>query len=183
MGELLREVLREVTGSGPGYWAELLQSLALIAILWWAVKRQAGKRLTARRERVVAELAEAEEAEREAVRLTAAAVTLVGRAKEEGPALLRQAEAAALAEREAALVRIDAEATALLAQARQAVERDKLRVSREAGERLVSLTAEATRRYLDEMLGEGERRALTQQAIRESLEALRAPTPAEPRAG
>jgi F0F1-type ATP synthase membrane subunit b/b' len=64
---------------------------------------------------------------------------------------------------------MEAEAEEILAQARQTVEREKERFSRETGARLVQLTAETVLRYIDEMLTESERRALTQKAILASL--------------
>lgn len=169
MGELLRDFLDEITADRSRFLAELVQSLILLAILGWAGRKAARKRLDARRARIVAELAEAEQAERDVGRLYEEARSRAARARDEAPALLRQAEARAQQEREAAIGRIEAEANELIGQARQAVERDKARIAREAAGRLVELTADATRRYLDEMLTESERRALTQKAILASL--------------
>jgi F0F1-type ATP synthase membrane subunit b/b' len=169
MGELLREFLHEITGDPTRYLAELVQSLLLLGILGWAGRRSLRQRLDARRTRIVAELTEAEQAERDGSRLEEEARSRAARGREEAPALLHQAEADAEKERKAALDRIEAEAMELVAQARQAVEGDKVRVAREAAGRLVELTAEAARRYLDEMLTEAERRALTQKAILASL--------------
>jgi F0F1-type ATP synthase membrane subunit b/b' len=172
MGELLREFLHEITADRSRFLAEFVQSLILLAILGWAGRKAARKRLDARRARIVAELAEAEQAERDVGRLYEEVRSRGARAREEAPALLREAEAKAQQEREAAIGRIEAEAKELIGQAHQAVERDKTRVTRESAGRLVELTAEATRRYLDEMLTESERRALTQKAILASLAEL-----------
>jgi hypothetical protein len=52
------------------------------------------------------------------------------------------------------------------------VESEKERVRREASGRLLQLTTEAARRYLDEMLTETERRTVSQQAILASLQEM-----------
>ena len=176
MGELLREFLQEITADPTRFLAEFVQSLLLLAILWWVGSKQVRKRLVTRRARILAELAEAEQAGHDVARLREEAQARAARTREEGPAVLRQAEAKARQERQVAIERIEAEAKELIGQAAQAVERDKTRVARESALRLVQLTAAATRRYLDEMLTESDRRALTQKAILASLAELSAPS-------
>jgi F0F1-type ATP synthase membrane subunit b/b' len=175
MGELLREFLHEITAEPARFLAEFVQSLILLAILVRVGRKAARKRLDARRTRIVAELAEAEHAEGDVARLYEEARARVARAREEAPALLRQAEAKAQQEREAAIGQIEAEANELIRQSQQAVERDKARVARDSAGRLIELTTEVTRRYLDEMLTESDRRALTQKAILASLAELGGP--------
>lgn len=172
MGELLREFVHEITARPTRFAAEVVQSLLLMAILWRYAGTAVRRRLAARRERIVAELTDADRAEEEANRLSEEARARVARAGEEAPALLRQAQVDAQQLRGDALRRIEAEAAEVVGQARQAVEQDKARVARQTAGRLVQLTAQATSRYLDEMLTESDRRALTQQAIAESLAAL-----------
>jgi len=176
MGELLHEFLHEITANPIRFLAEFVQSLILLAILGWMGQKAARKRLDARRTRIVAELAEAEQAEHDVTRLQEETRARAARASEEGSALLRQAEVKAQQERVAAIEHAEAEAKELIGQAEQAVVRDKARVTRESARRLVELTAEATRRYLDEMLTESDRRALTQKAILASLAALSGPS-------
>lgn len=172
MGELFREFLHEITAEPSRFLAELVQSLMLLAMLWWAGKKAVRKRLEARRARIIAEITEAEQAERDVARLHEEARSRATYAAEEAPARLRQAEAKGQQEREVAIRRIEAEGKELIGQAQQTVERDKIRVAREATRRLIELTAEATRRYLDEMLTESDRRTLTQKAILASLAEL-----------
>jgi F0F1-type ATP synthase membrane subunit b/b' len=172
MADLFREILQQITADPVRFSAEVVQSLMLLGILGWAGGRFARTRLSARRSRVAAELAGAEEAERESSRIQAEARALAADAERQSPELVRAAEVAAGTEREKAIAAIAAEAEELIAQARQTVERERSRVVREASGRLVRLTAEAARRYLDEMLTESERRALTQKAILASLEQL-----------
>jgi F0F1-type ATP synthase membrane subunit b/b' len=179
MGELLRAFLQEITAEPTRFLAEFVQSLLLLAILWRVGRKQIRKRLDTRRARIVAELAEAEQAERDVTRLEEETRARSARTRDEGPALLRQAEAAARQEREAAVARIEAEAKELIGQAAQAVERDKTRLASESARRLIQLTATATRRYLDEILTESDRRALTQKAILASLAELTTPSPAD----
>lgn len=176
MGELLREFLRQITAEPLRFLAELVQGLLLLALIWWAARKQVRQRLEVRRARIMAELAAAEQADRDTVRLQEDANALSARTSEEGPALLRQAKARTSQEREAAIERIEAEAKELAEQAVQQVERDKARLTRESGRRLVQLTAAATRRYLDEILSESDRRGLTQKAILTSLAELTAPS-------
>jgi F0F1-type ATP synthase membrane subunit b/b' len=85
---------------------------------------------------------------------------------------MRAAREQAEGERAAAATQVQSEAEQLLAQARAAVERERDSVTRDASDRLVRLTTEAVRCYLDEMLTEGQRRDLLQKAILASLEEL-----------
>jgi len=172
MGELLRDVLQEIGADPTRFLAETAQSLLLLGILYWFGRKPLRRRLDAHLAAVVAELAEAAAAEQDAARLAEEARSHVARAKDEAPAAVHEVEEGLARDRQAGLDRIEAEAREMVEQARQAVERDKVRVAGEAAGRLVALTTEATRRYLDEMLSESERRALTQRAIHASLEAM-----------
>jgi F0F1-type ATP synthase membrane subunit b/b' len=170
MGELLGEVLRDITADPARFTAEVVQSLLLLGIVVWGGRRYLVRRLAARREAIAAALAAADQAERESARLREEAREVVARAEQESPAVVRAATDAAERERQAASVRIEVEAREVVAQARRNVEGDRQRVLREASARLIRLTAEAARRYLDEMLTEDERRALTRRAVLEALE-------------
>jgi len=175
MGDLFRDLLQEIGADPTRFMAETVQSLLLLGILYWFGRKPLRRRLDAHLAAVMSDLAEAAEAEQEAARLTEEARSHAARAKDEAPAAVRAVEEGLARERQAGLERIEAEAREVVGQARQAVERDKVRVAGEAAGRLVALTTEATRRYLDEMLSESERRALTRQAIHASLEAMTGP--------
>lgn len=84
---------------------------------------------------------------------------------ESAAALLKSAREQAEKERATAAAAIEAEARQVVEQAHKSLELEKESVRRDAAERLVGLTTDAARRYLDEMLTENERRALTQKAI------------------
>jgi F0F1-type ATP synthase membrane subunit b/b' len=149
-----------------------VQSLLLVALLSWAVRRLAGKRLERRRAGIAAALAEADRFEREVEDVAAEARAVVVRAAEEGPRIIQAAQEAAEREREAALAAVEAEAARVVRQAREAVLREKASVRQEASERLVRLTTETARRYLDEILTDAERRAMTEKVIAETLEEM-----------
>ncbi len=157
--------------------AELLQSLALLLVLGWGARRFARPRLVTRRETIAAALTDADAAERESVRLREEAEAVAQRAARDAPALLRTAEERARQERQDSISRIEGEALEIVAQARRSVAGDKERVRREASVRLVRLTTEAARRYLDEMLTEADRRTLTRKAILETLEEIAPESP------
>jgi F0F1-type ATP synthase membrane subunit b/b' len=130
------------------------------------------KRLAARAARVGAALDEANAAEEAAVRLDEEARLVVEQAQRDAPELVHAMQVKISAERTAAIARHDEEAQALLEQARRTVEAEMARVRREASERLVQLTTEAARRYLEESLSESEHRTLTKKAILQFLDDL-----------
>ena len=182
MGELLSDVLRGITAEPARFVAEVVQSTLVLVVLGWAGRRFVRRRLAARRETIAAQLADADAAERESVRLREEAVAAAARAQEDSPGIVRAAKEQADQERQASIARIESEALEVVAQARRSVESDKERVRREVSARLISLTTEAARRYLDEMLTEADRRALTRKAILEALEEI-APQPPPREAG
>jgi F0F1-type ATP synthase membrane subunit b/b' len=130
------------------------------------------KRLAARRARIAAELEEAEAAERRWAGIREEARAVVAGAEEEAPAILRAARERAGSERAAAGAQIEGEAREIITKARETVEAEKSRVVRETANRLIQLTTETTRRYLDEMLSESERRDLMQRAILAGVDEL-----------
>ena len=177
MGELLRDVLRGITAEPARFVAEVVQSTLVLVVLGWAGRRFVRRRLAARRETIAAQLADADAAERESVQLREEAAAAAARAREDSPAIVRTATEQADQERQASIARIESEALEVVAAGppeRRA--RQGAGSRHEASARLISLTAEAARRYLDEMLTESERRALTQKAILEALEEI-APGP------
>ena len=172
MGELLSDVLRGITAEPARFVAEVVQSTLVLVVLGWAGRRFVRRRLAARRETIAAQLADADAAERESVQLREEAAAAAARATQDSPAIVRTAKEQTDQERQASITRIESEALEVVAQARRSVESDKERVRREAAARLISLTTEAARRYLDEMLTEADRRALTRRAILEALEEI-----------
>jgi F0F1-type ATP synthase membrane subunit b/b' len=178
MEEALRAALRQVTASPMPFLAEVVQFLVLAGVIGWTARRVVGKRLAARRERIASELAEAELAERECVAMGDEARAAISRAEEEAPGIVAAAREQAERERAAGIAQAEAEAEQAIRLARETVEREKAKVAADAAERLVKLTAETARRYLDEFLSEGERRSMTEKAILDSLEEMeRGPLP------
>jgi len=170
--DLLREFLREVTGAPARFAAELLQSVILLAIIWWAGRRWLGRRLAERQAEIATAVAEAAAAEREYPRIQEEARAVAAGVEPEKAAIARAAAERAEQERRAALDRLEAEARQVVTQARQTIESEKRRVLREASDRLAILTTETARRYLDEMLSASELHGLTQKAILESLQEM-----------
>lgn len=178
MEEVLQAALREITASPLAFLAEVLQSALLVAIVAWAGRRVLGKRLGARRARIAAELARAEAAERESARMREEAREAVEQASREAPGVVQAARDRAERDRQAAVVEVEAEAERAIRQAQETVAADERKVVHDASERLVRLTAEIARRYLDEVLTERERRALTDRVILDALDELERGAPA-----
>ena len=172
MGEALRATLHEIAARPMAYVAELLHFVVLVGAIGLVARRPLTKRLTARRERIIAELTEAERNEHESVAFSDEARAVVTRAEAEARRIVEAAHAEAEREREAGTARAQPEAEHALQVAREAVEREKARVAAETSGRLVTLTTEITRRYLDEFLTEDERRAMTEKVVLESLEEM-----------
>jgi F0F1-type ATP synthase membrane subunit b/b' len=163
MGDVIRAVLAEIAAKPDRFIAELVQSVLLIGLIIAFGRPPLRRRLAARQARIAAALDEADAAERETVRLREEAATLTAARPAETAAMEPDAERAALDEG------IEAEAGQVVAQARETIEREKEAIRRAAADRLVRLTTEVARRYLDEMVGDEERRAATRRAILESL--------------
>jgi F0F1-type ATP synthase membrane subunit b/b' len=172
MEDLLREAIGALTADPVRSLVEVAQSLFLLVVLGWAGRKFARRQLAARQARVAAELAAAETAERDGIRLQEEARGVVAGIERQVADILRAARDQAEQERETSAARIETDAGQMVLQARQTVESEKNRVVREASDRLIHLTAEAARRYLDEILTESQRRALIQKAILESLEEM-----------
>lgn len=179
MGEVLEAALREIAARPLAFLAEAVQSVLLVALVAWAGRRVLGRRLAARRARIAAELAEADAAEREAARLREEARDLVERAAHEAPGIVEEARRRAEQDRGAAAGEAEAEAERAIRQARESVAADERKLVHDGSQRLVRLTAEIARRYLDEVLGDRERRALADRVILEALAELER----DPRAG
>jgi F0F1-type ATP synthase membrane subunit b/b' len=151
---------------------EVLQSVLFLSLVAWAGARFLRKRLSDRQARVARELAEAAAAEGDRARLLEEARATGARVAGEIAELVRTINQQAEQELQAAQAQVETEAQEVVAQARQSVDREKEHVRRDASARLLALTTEAARRYLDEMLSESERRAVTQKAILASLEQI-----------
>jgi F0F1-type ATP synthase membrane subunit b/b' len=172
MEELLREAISDLTADPVRSLVEVAQSLFLLLALAWVGRRFARRQLATRQARVAGELAAAETAERDGIRLQEEARGVVEGIERQVADILKAARDQAEQERATSLARIETDAGQMVLQARQTVESEKNRVVREASDRLIRLTAEAARRYLDEFLTESQRRALIQKAILESLEEM-----------
>jgi F-type H+-transporting ATPase subunit b len=179
--EALRAALREVTARPMSYLAEVVQFLVLAGAIGWAARRPVARRLAARRERIAAELAEAERAEQEFVAMGDEARAAIAKAEEDAPGIVTAARERAEKELATGIALAEAEAEQAIRLACEAVEREKARVAAEASGRLLKLTTEIARRYLDEFLSEGERRSMTERVILESLEEMERGPPSRPR--
>jgi F0F1-type ATP synthase membrane subunit b/b' len=163
MGDVIRAVLVEIAAEPVRFVAEAVQSLILIGLIIAFGRPPVRRRLAARQARIAAALDEADAAEREAGRLHEEAAALATARPAEAPVMAPDVERAALDEG------IEAEAGQVVAQVRETIEREKEAIRRAAADRLVRLTTEVARHYLDEMVGDEERRAATRRAILESL--------------
>lgn len=177
MHELVREVLQEIAAAPVRFVVAVAQSALVVGVVVAAGRGMVGKRLTARRARIAAEMEEAEAAERRWAGIREETRGMITGAEAEAPAILRAARERAESERAASGSQIESEAREIIARARAAVEAEKSRVVRDAANRLVQLTTETTRRYLDEMLSETERRDLMQKTILAAVDELGPDTP------
>lgn len=171
MEEAIRAALDSIAARPVPFAAEVVQAVLLVAIVAWLGRRPLERRLRARREKIAAALAEAASAERECGRIAEEARRVVESAEREAAAVVEAAREQAERDRASAAARVEAEARQAVDLARAAAQDDVARVAREASARLVRLTVLTARRYLDEVLTESERRALTARAISESLAA------------
>jgi F0F1-type ATP synthase membrane subunit b/b' len=172
MGDLTRELLQEMAARPVAFAAELLQSLLLIGIVVWGGRKYGARRLTERRERIAAELAAAASAERESAKLRAEALAVAANAEPSSAEIVRTARENAARERAMSQSEIDAAARMILDKAHSTVEEEKHHIRRDTADRLVHLTSDIARRYVDEFLSEAERRALTRKAIEAALDRL-----------
>jgi F0F1-type ATP synthase membrane subunit b/b' len=176
MEDLLGGSLNEIFAHPIRFTADVVQSLLLLAVIAWAGRRYAVRRLADRRSRIATELADADAAQRDSVRIREESRAVVAQAREAAPGILQDAQARADREREASTAAIESEAREIVEQARRSIELELAGVRREASERLVRLTTETARRYVEELLTEAERRALTQKAILAFLDQVDAST-------
>ena len=172
MEELLRRVLSDLADNPLRTGVEMAQSVLLLVIVVGAARYFARRQLAARHSRIATELAAAEAAERDGATLETQARDVGAKIEQQVGEILRAAREQAEQERKASLAQVEADAGQVIVQARQSVESEKNRVVRESSERLVRLTAEAARQYLDEILTENQRRTLIQRAILQSLEEM-----------
>jgi F0F1-type ATP synthase membrane subunit b/b' len=177
MEELLREVLSEIASAPVRFGVEVAQSLILLALVVWFGRRLVRRRLDDRKARITSQLAEAETADRDCARIRAEAAAIAAGMHQQARDVIRAASEQARKEREAMVARIEAEAQQMVGQAREAVASDKNRTIRQASDRLIRLTADTARRYLDEVLTESDRRTLIQKAMLESLAELEGRAP------
>jgi F0F1-type ATP synthase membrane subunit b/b' len=172
MGDLIGELLHDIAARPIAFSAEVVQSMLLIAVVVWAGRKYAARRLPERRDRIAAELAGAISAEQQGLKLREEALAVAENAKTASAELLRSARDNAASEHLASEPEIDTAARQIVDKARSTVDAEKNHIRRDAADRLVHLTSEIARRYADEFLSESERRALTRKAIEAALEQM-----------
>jgi F0F1-type ATP synthase membrane subunit b/b' len=172
MGDIMGELLHEVAARPIAFAAEVVQSLLLIGVVIWGGRKYGTRRLAERRERITSELAAAASAEQESLTLREESLAVAANATTASASLVRGAHESATREREASKSEIDAAARQIVDKARNTVESERDHIRRDAADRLVHLTSEIARRYVDEFLTEPERRALTRKAIEAALDQL-----------
>jgi F-type H+-transporting ATPase subunit b len=169
MKELIQEVLRHITEEPWMFMVEIVQFLLLVLIIRFFLPRIVGTTLKERRTHIAAEVEKADQADAAYAKAQQQAAALVTEAHAEAQRTIESAMTAAQDERRAGLEQVEQEASAILLQARQAIETEKGRVASEASEQLVTLITLVTRRFIEESLTESERRAVTQKLILASL--------------
>jgi F-type H+-transporting ATPase subunit b len=169
MNELIQEVLRQITEEPWMFMVEIVQFFLLVLIIRFFLPRIVGTALKERRKHIAAEVEKADQADTAYAKAQQQAAALVAAAHAEAQRTIESARTAAQDERRTGLDQVEQEASAILLQARQAIETEKGRVASEASEQLVTLITLVTRRFIEESLTESERRAVTQKLILASL--------------
>ncbi len=169
MNELIREVLHEISAQPLSFAVEIVQFLLLILIMRLILVRVLGPLLKERRKRIADEMDKAAHADAAYAEAQQQSAMLVTEARTRAGQVIEAARAAAQEERATGLERLEEEAAAILQQAHQTIETEKLRVAGEASEQLVTLIAQVTRRFIEEAMTENERQSLTRKLILSSL--------------
>lgn len=172
MNELIQEVLHEITGEPLRFAIEFVQFVLLVVIIWYLVRRSVGTHLTARRDRIAADIQKADQADTAYAEARTRASVLVTEARDKARRTVEAARIAADAERRSGLEQAEQEAEAIVLQARQAIDTEKSKVGSEASEELITLITLVSRRYIEESLTESERRTVTQKLIVASLKEM-----------
>jgi F0F1-type ATP synthase membrane subunit b/b' len=174
MQDVIRELLHEIADRPMAFAAEIVQTIILIGILAWAARRYGATRLAERHSRIAAELTDADAAVRESAALKQESLAVAANGEKAAAERVAEAREVVSREREASLTQIDVTARAILEKARNSVEQEKASIRRNTGDRLIRLTSEIARRYIDEFLTDAERQELTRKAVRSALERMEA---------
>ena len=177
MGELFREMLREITGRPAVFAAEVVQFLLLVGIVLYLLRRSVGPKLKERRERISAEVEKADRVEEAWAEARKQAAVIAAEARAQAERILEAAGIAVHEQRRAGLERIEQEAAGITRRAQEAIAAEKERVVREGADRLVELITQVTRRFLEEALSESDRRALTHKLILARLKEMEGTPP------
>jgi len=169
MHELIQEVLRQIAEEPWMFMVEIVQFLLLVLIIRFLLPRVVGSALKERLKRITAAVEKADQADAAYAGVQQQAAALVAAAHAEAQRTIEAARTAAQDEHRVGLEQVEQEANAILLQARQTSETEKIRVAGEASEQLITLVTLVTRRYIEESLTESERRAVTQKLILASL--------------
>ncbi len=172
MSAILRETLHEIAARPAAFAAEVLQFAVLVVIVWQLVRRALLGKLAERRQQIATRVAQANHAGELHADAERRAAALVEQARAQARSTEDAAAAAARDARQAGMAALERDVEAVVHQAEHAVEAEKIRVTREASERLVALIAVVVHRFLDEAVTESERRTLTQKLIVERMREL-----------
>jgi len=172
MSELIQEVLLEITAKPLLFFVEIVQFLLLVFIVRLILIRVLGTTLKERRERIAADVEKADQADAAYAAAQQQAAALTAGALAEAKRSIEAARTAAQDERRRGLNEAEQEAKAILLQAQQTVETEKGRVAGEASEELITLITQVVRRFMEEMLSESERQAVTQKLILASMKEM-----------
>ncbi len=172
MSNLLLQALHEITDKPLAFAAEVVQFGLLVLIVVVLFRRVVGKMLAERRRGIADWIERANAAPQVHIEAEKRAAALVAEARAQAQRVAEGAAAAAADVRREGLAKIEADASATVHQAEQAIEVEKSRAAREASERLVDLIGVVVRRFLEEAFTESERRTATQKLILDRLKGL-----------
>jgi len=124
------------------------------------------KILENRKEKIQRGLKDAEQAAKELERAQGEAERIIAAAKTEAEKIRKEAEGA----REDILAKAKSEAENIVKESRATIEAKKKEIRKEMYAQLIDLVSLATRKVLDQVVGEEEQRILVEKAVEESLE-------------
>jgi F-type H+-transporting ATPase subunit b len=175
MRELLQEFVHEITGEPTIFAAEVVQFILLLVIIRMLLRRTVGRSLRERRERIAAQVEEANRAGDRYAQAESQAAAIVTEARRKADQIREHAGNAAEENRRSGLERIERDAAAVTLQARQTVDAEKARVVSKTAEQLIALIGQVARRYLEDALTESERRAVMQKLLLARLKEMENP--------
>lgn len=178
MSELIKEILHEIASQPIRFMAEIIQFGLLVIIIkaigfgFGEKKGMINNMLAERQAKIVSQLQEVEEAEKELIQAKENALSLLNAAQDEAKEIIEKAKQAAKQEELTASAAAEEEVAGIRQKAKESLDKEKAEALSGVHDQLVDLVTLATRQVLDEGFSPSEQRTLVQKAILSSLDDL-----------